>query len=102
MIKKTILFSAFAVAIAGCSYNSNQMDTQVVKNLSQFERYSAETFFDTTSFRGSSFSHDGEHILVSSDETGIYNLYSVDIETGLKQQLTQSKDTTIATSGSRS
>jgi dipeptidyl aminopeptidase/acylaminoacyl peptidase len=94
VIKKTILLSAFAVAIAGCSYNANQTDTQLVKSQSQFERYSAETFFDTTSFRGGSFSHDGKYILVSSDETGIYNLYSVDIETGLKKQLTQSKDTT--------
>jgi len=94
MIKKTILFSAIALAVAGCNSTSQQSNTPIVQNQTQFERYSAETFFDTTSIMGSSFSQDGKRILVSSDETGIFNLYSIDTENGSKIQLTQSSDTT--------
>lgn len=94
MIKKTILFSAVAIAIAGCNNTSQQVNTPIIQNQSQFEQYSAETFFDTTSIMGSSFSQDGKRILVSSDETGIFNLYSIDTNTGLKTQLTESSDTT--------
>ena len=77
MIKKTILFSAVAIAIAGCNNTSQQVNTPIIQNQSQFEQYSAETFFDTTSIMGSSFSQDGKRILVSSDETGIFNLYLI-------------------------
>ncbi|WP_052380279.1 MULTISPECIES: PD40 domain-containing protein [unclassified Pseudoalteromonas] len=94
MIKKTILFSAVAIVIAGCNNTSQQVNTPIIQNQSQFEQYSAETFFDTTSIMGSSFSQDGKRILVSSDETGIFNLYSIDTNTGLKTQLTESSDTT--------
>ncbi|SFC42364.1 S9 family peptidase [Pseudoalteromonas denitrificans] len=97
MLKRTILFSAMTLAVAGCNSTSNispKSSTAIVKNQTQFEHYSAETFFDTTSIMGSSFSHDGQRILVSSDETGIFNLYSIDVKNGQKIQLTESTDTT--------
>ncbi len=93
-----IVLSAIALAVAGCNNTSQTVNTPIVKNQALFERYSAETFFDTTSIMGSSFSQDGRHILVSSDESGIFNLYSVNTENGLKTQLTQSNDTTYPVS----
>lgn len=59
------------------------------------ERYDAETFFETTSIFGGSFSHDDERLLVSSDRSGVFNAYSVDLESGRWTQLTNS--TTNAT-----
>jgi dipeptidyl aminopeptidase/acylaminoacyl peptidase len=94
VIKKTILLSAIAIAFSGCSYNASQTYTPAIEKQVEFERYSAETFFDTTSIMGNSFSPDGKHILVSSDETGIFNLYSVNSGNGAKTQLTKSNDTT--------
>ena len=57
--------------------------------------YSAEAFFDTTSYRAASstgfaFSPDGSKILISSDETGVYNAYSVDAQSAERHPLTTS------------
>lgn len=62
-------------------------------------KYSAETFFETTSYgiAGSSraFSPDGKTLLISSDETGIFNAATLDLENGEINPLTSS--TTNAT-----
>jgi dipeptidyl aminopeptidase/acylaminoacyl peptidase len=60
------------------------------------KQYDAETFFDTTSIMGSSFSPKGDKILVSSDESGIYSLYEVDIKSAKKNRLTDFEDSTYA------
>lgn len=43
---------------------------------------------------GSSFSPHGDKILVSSDESGIYSLYEVNVQTGGKTRLTDFTDST--------
>ncbi len=53
-------------------------------------RYDVETFYDTRLIFGSTFSADETRILVSSDETGVFNCYSVDIESGEQTRLTDS------------
>lgn len=50
--------------------------------------YSIEEFMKTTSVGGSSFSPDESQILFSSDETGIYNAYTVPIDGGEPTALT--------------
>ncbi|WP_420431169.1 S9 family peptidase [Hyphobacterium sp.] len=61
-----------------------------------FATYDAEVFHATTSVGiaggGSAFafSQDGTRILVSSDESGVFNAYSIDIETGETTALTTS------------
>ena len=60
-----------------------------------FRTYDAATFFETTSYRsvpGHAFSPDGRSMLVSSDETGVYNVFAIDRQTGEKTQLTSSGD----------
>ena len=57
--------------------------------------YDAAAFFDTvslgnTSPSGFAFSPDGSKVLISSDETGIYNAYTINIETGEQIALTDS------------
>ena len=60
-------------------------------------KYSARTFFETTSYglsssAGHAFSADGKSILMSSDATGVFNVYSQPTKGGSPQQLTRSTD----------
>ncbi len=57
--------------------------------------YSAADFFETTSFAvasssGNTFSADNGKVLITSDETGIFNVYAVDIQSGERSALTRS------------
>ena len=54
------------------------------------KQYSIEQFLKTTSYNGSSFSPDHKKLLISSDETGVFNAYSINIADGSKKQLTTS------------
>ena len=61
----------------------------------QVKRYTAEQFMATTSIRGASFSADEKRIMFSSNESGIFNAYSVAASGGKPTALTQSTtDTT--------
>jgi dipeptidyl aminopeptidase/acylaminoacyl peptidase len=59
-------------------------------------RYDAATFYATTAYQGASFSHDGASLLVTSDESGIFNAYSVDLATGAWRALTHSTSNAIS------
>lgn len=62
-------------------------------------RYDARTFFDTVSMGGASFSHDGARILVSSDKTGVFNVYAQPVAGGDPSALTTSdKESNFAVS----
>ena len=54
------------------------------------KEYSIEQFLKTTSYSGSSFSPDNSKVLISSDETGVFNAYEITIADGNKKQLTDS------------
>ena len=88
---------ALSLALAGCSQSTSPTSsTESVQQSQTVKQYDAETFFDTTSIMGSSFSPKGDKILVSSDESGIYSLYEVDIKTAKKNRLTDFEDSTYA------
>ncbi|HKJ16633.1 MAG TPA: alpha/beta fold hydrolase, partial [Xanthomonadales bacterium] len=62
---------------------------------SEFETYNAEAFFATTTYfladpDGYAFSPDGNKLLYTSDESGIFNVYVADLANGEKSQLSQS------------
>ena len=65
-------------------------------------KYDAKTFFLTTSFGlagQSAFSKNAESLLISSDESGVFNAYQLDLSTGKRQQITRSTtDATYAVS----
>ncbi|MCZ6598947.1 MAG: S9 family peptidase, partial [Planctomycetota bacterium] len=52
--------------------------------------YDAATFYATTQMFGASFSADGTRLLVTSDESGVFNAYALEIATGERTQLTDS------------
>jgi dipeptidyl aminopeptidase/acylaminoacyl peptidase len=63
------------------------------------KQYSIEQFLTTTNLFGSSFSSDGKSILVSSNQTGIYNAFRVPVSGGAATPVTDStKDSTYAVS----
>ena len=63
-------------------------------------RYNARQFFETTSFgmassEGVAYSSDGRNLLISSDRTGVFNVYALPVAGGEPVQITRS--TTNAT-----
>ncbi len=62
-------------------------------------KYTPEQFYRTTTFTGASFSADETRILLSSDATGVFNVYSQPVAGGAPKQLTDSTtDSTFAVS----
>jgi Tol biopolymer transport system component len=61
-------------------------------------QYTIEQFMATTRVLGSSFSADEKRILFSSNESGVFNVYSVPVTGGKATALTTSKDTTYSVS----
>ena len=51
-------------------------------------KYSIEQFSQSNRVGGGSFSDDETKLLVSSDESGIFNVYEIDIASGEKKQKT--------------
>ncbi|MEP7155027.1 MAG: S9 family peptidase [Betaproteobacteria bacterium] len=63
------------------------------------KRYTIEQFLATTNYNGASFSADEKRILFNSNETGIFNAYSMPATGGKAEALTKSTtDTTYAVS----
>ena len=61
----------------------------------EVKQYTIEQFMNTTSISGSSFSHDEKTILFSSNESGIYNAYTIPTEGGEPTQITDSEENSI-------
>jgi dipeptidyl aminopeptidase/acylaminoacyl peptidase len=64
----------------------------------QPKQYTIEQFMKTTAMGGASFSADDSRILFHSNESGIFNAYSVPVTGGKPTPLTQSKETTQSVS----
>jgi dipeptidyl aminopeptidase/acylaminoacyl peptidase len=76
-MKKYIYFLIPILTIA-CNSEPNEVD-KTVKNLKE---YSINQFMDNESVNGGSFSTDNSKLLVTSNRTGVYNMYTVSIKTG--------------------
>jgi len=63
------------------------------------KQYTIEQFLNTTAILGSSFSPDEKSILVSSNKTGIYNVYSIPVSGGDLKPLTHSTTETTVSVG---
>lgn len=76
------------VLLAGCGAPPDVEPVQA----RQIEQYTIEEFLETTNYAGASFSPDNSKILVSSNETGIYNAYALPVDGEAPIQLTNSTD----------
>ena len=66
----------------------------------QIPKYSAEVFFETTSYglansAGYTFSPDNNAVLMSSDASGVFNVYSLPLDGNAPEQLTNSTDNAV-------
>lgn len=102
-MKQLFIVPALALMLAACdSGQPTPSDDNAAATEASAPKHSAQAFFDTTSFTSSSgaghaFSPDNSKVLLTSDETGIFNAFAVDIASGSRTQLTNS--TTSATFG---
>ena len=91
--------SLLGLLVSGCA-NSVYADpvSPVARAAQKLETYTAEQFFATTSYglssaSGIGFTADGKHILVNSDETGVFNTYMMPLDGGTPVALTNSTGT---------
>lgn len=82
----TVLFALAGSCVTGCADLS---DNLLAARSSV--TYDAETLFNNVTVFGSSFSHDETRLLLTSDETGVFNVYEQPLDGGAKTQLTHSK-----------
>ncbi len=78
--------SALALAWTACSAPSGSDGPPPM----QITSYDAKTFFETTTYFGASFSSDEQRLLLSSDSSGIFNVYSQPFAGGEAERLTDS------------
>ena len=99
-----ITFAVLAVSVlSGCERpetDAGAISPEATSTSPQPPAYSADAFYRTTSYRlaapeGFAFSSDGSALLVSSDQTGVFNLYRLPIDGGEAQALTSSTDNAI-------
>ena len=99
-MRQIVIFSlAASILLAGCDASPTLENTGETANLATQQTtslpvYSAETFFQTTSYSmasgaGYGFSHDNSKLLASSDESGVFNAIAIDRD-GKKTALTNS------------
>ena len=85
------------ILIGGCSADSEAPPAREDVSL---PKYSAADFYDTTSYalvgsNAHAFAPDGESLLISSDESGVFNAYELPIDGGDPGMLTGSEDNAI-------
>ena len=85
-MKKLVITLAFIVPFCFSCQRQNSSDSPPRK----VNQYTIEQFYKNTRVNGGAFSPDEKKLLVSSDETGIFNVYEIDIETARKKQITHS------------
>ena len=83
-----------SVLLAGCAQDESAMEADAPQ---VHETYSAEQFFQTTSYRMGgagpyAFSAENGDLIISSDQTGVYNAYRLNTATGEMTALTESTD----------
>ena len=81
------------LATIGCA--GPQADTEDNRTAPS-KTYTMEQFMETISIGGNSFNPTEARLLVSSNETGIYNVYELDLASGEQIPVTEGDDTTFA------
>ena len=80
-MKKRIFSILLFIIIVGCN-ESHKRD---------ITKYKIDAFFDNIAISGGYFSSSEDKLIFSSNESGIYNVYEVNIDNGAVSQLTNSK-----------
>jgi len=87
-----VLLSSLFFTCQQTTKDSNNNSSSTSESVKQ---YTIEQFLNNSNIYARSFSHNEKEILAGSNETGIYNAYMIDLETGKKRSLTDSKDESV-------
>jgi dipeptidyl aminopeptidase/acylaminoacyl peptidase len=90
-MKKLLLLFSVVLITFGCKTDKTTSE-DIAKNLKQ---YSIEQMMDNESVFGGSFSADKSKLLVSSNRSGIYNMYAVSTADGTFYPVTQSDSSSV-------
>ncbi|MDH5433811.1 MAG: S9 family peptidase [Gammaproteobacteria bacterium] len=90
-----ILYFSSVFLLAACGSEPQETTEKKVSQEKVLKTYSTADFFKTISVSGSSLNHDATAVLVSNDQTGIYNAYRYPVDGSAPQALTQSTTDTI-------
>ncbi len=83
---KKLLFLFSLLFFLSCGETTTQEAPKVIKE------YSIDQFYKNKRIFGGRFSADETKLLVTSDESGIFNLHEIDIKSGTKKALTNSTE----------
>ncbi|GET34429.1 peptidase S9 [Prolixibacter bellariivorans] len=86
-MKKTA-FHASILLIAFAMFACKQKPAEPQRTVKQ---YSIDQFYKNKSIYGGQFNADESKLLICSNESGIYNLYEINLDNGTKQQITDSR-----------
>lgn len=75
---KKLIYYFLPILIVACNSKTKEADNSV-KNLKE---YSINQFMDNESVNGGSFSHDKSKLLVTSNRTGVFNMFTISIKNG--------------------
>ena len=78
---KKLIFFISLIIIIGCNESQKK----------DFANYDVEEFFNNVAISGGYFSSSSDKLIYSSNESGIYNIYEVNINNGEASQLTHSE-----------
>ncbi len=90
-MSKKIFYAIMVFLLAACNSETTKEETPA----REVKQYSIEQFYKSTNAGGGTFSGDEKKLLITSNESGIYNAYEIDIASGGKKQLTQSTTESI-------
>lgn len=82
---KKLLYLLPLICLAACKNVGDKKETA-----REVKQYTIEQFYKSTQVGGGSFSSDDSKLLISSNESGIYNAYEIDIASDQKKALTSS------------
>jgi dipeptidyl aminopeptidase/acylaminoacyl peptidase len=110
MLNRVFILCLSVFVLAGCGdrqaadptiTESDAADTSMAAVAApEVPKYSAEDFFETTSYSlvgaaAHAFSADGQALLISSDQSGVFNVYALPVDGSAAQQLTDSDDNAV-------
>ncbi|MCB1182333.1 S9 family peptidase [bacterium] len=93
--RPTALLPVVALAfLAGCG-DASPPAAGTTTRTGPSSHYTMDEFMKTTSISGGSFNHDNTKLLVSSNESGVFNVYELDLATKKRTAVTEGDDTTF-------
>ena len=97
--KRPVLYLIIGMLSLGLAAGCEPIEGEGGNQMREVKQYSIEDFLGNVNYRGASFSPDNSKLLVSSDQSGIYNAYAFPTDGGEPVQLTNSADDYVMVRG---